>query len=306
MTIQYYNLADTIKNGFIHAKAEIIIISAFTTSDATSYLLKDIAEEVKVTLVTRWRKYDIVSGSSDLEVAQILYDKGGRVFRNPRLHAKIYMIDKEKLLFGSANMTSRGLAIGSIISNIECLSELEDVTPDDIFFVNSLINSSDIVDQAFIDELQEQIEQLEFPDWDESRIQEISSKPKGIFVNDFPFCEYPELLMENEDSINGKHDIKLFNLPARDLNMDILRVNFENANVVRWLKASIIDKVSFGELSAIIHNALLDDPKPYRKEIKELEINLLNWISILLSDKFKIYVPPGRYSQIIEKYTKDI
>ena len=301
MSIQYTDLAINMKTNFDKAKSEIIIMSAFTTSEATLYLLKDIPNNIKVSLVTRWNKQDICSGSSDLGVAKIIFDKGGRIFRNPRLHAKIYMIDKEKLLFGSANMTSRGLALVKHESNIECMSKIEDVTADDIIFVNSLINDSNIVNKAFIDELQKQIEQFESPDWDESRIQEISSKPKGIFVNDFPFCEYPEILMENVDSINGKHDISIFKLPARDLDMEILRVNFENANIVKWLNASIVNKVSFGELSANIHDALLDEPKPYRKEIKELEINLLNWISILLSDKFQIYVPPGRYSQIIEK-----
>jgi len=64
MSIQYSDLANTIKKSFDCAKSEIIVISAFTSSDAASYLLKDITKGVKITLVTRWNKHDIVCHGS--------------------------------------------------------------------------------------------------------------------------------------------------------------------------------------------------------------------------------------------------
>lgn len=301
MSIQYSDLANTIKKSFNCAKSEIIVISAFTTSDATSYLLKDISEGVKVTLVTRWSKHDIVSGSSDLNVAKIIFDNGGRVFRNPLLHAKIYMIDKEKLLFGSANMTCKGLGIGNLPINIECLSHLEDVTIDDIFFINSLINDSSIVDQSFIDELQNQLSETTSQDWDESRIKDIALKPKGIFVNDFPYCNTPNMLMGESSTENVYHDLKIIGCNLGNIsNCDIAK-SFEKSNVITWFDRKLIESMSFGELSKTIHNSLLDDPKPYRKDIKELESNLFNWIQALLNHKYKIYIPDGGYSQIIER-----
>ena len=37
----------------------------------------------------------------------------------------------------------------------------------------------------------------------------------------------------------------------------------------------------FGELTANLHNSLVNDPKPYRKEVKELLSNLLGWVEFL-------------------------
>ena len=51
----------------------------------------------------------------------------------------------------------------------------------------------------------------------------------------------------------------------------------------------------FGELSAKLHNALINDPKPYRKEVKDLLSNLLGWIEYFDFDFIKVDRPS--YSQ---------
>lgn len=63
----------------------------------------------------------------------------------------------------------------------------------------------------------------------------------------------------------------------------------------------------FGEASVLLHNVLLNDPKPYRKEVKELLGNLLRWIEILKYEE--ICVDRPKHSQRIrliksENYNK--
>lgn len=51
----------------------------------------------------------------------------------------------------------------------------------------------------------------------------------------------------------------------------------------------------FGEITANLHNALLNDPRPYRKDVKQLLANLLNWIAAL--DINEIVVDRPAHSQ---------
>lgn len=51
----------------------------------------------------------------------------------------------------------------------------------------------------------------------------------------------------------------------------------------------------FGELSASLHNAVISDPKPYRKDIKQMLANMLRLIEELKMDEVVIDRP--NYSQ---------
>ena len=51
----------------------------------------------------------------------------------------------------------------------------------------------------------------------------------------------------------------------------------------------------FGELSASLHNTVVSDPKPYRKDIKKMLANLLNLIEELEMEEIVIDRP--NYSQ---------
>ena len=53
----------------------------------------------------------------------------------------------------------------------------------------------------------------------------------------------------------------------------------------------------FGALTEKLHNALVEDPKPYRREVKELLSNLLSWVEELEMEEIVIDRP--NYSQRI-------
>ena len=58
----------------------------------------------------------------------------------------------------------------------------------------------------------------------------------------------------------------------------------KNSKIYKWL-LHILKKndnsLYFGKLSEIIHTAIKDDPKPYRKSVKELQNNLYSFLNII-------------------------
>lgn len=282
------------------AQSEIILISAFVTSEVISKIHENVSVGVKTTVIARFSKSDIIHHSSDLQAARIVIENGGRMLRNPHLHAKLFMFDKSSILFGSANLTRRGMGLANP-SNIECISTSDEANQDDIRFVNELIRSSQVVDYALIDELERQLEFVELPEFDENKIDEVSSKFEGLFINDMPFCESPNLLMQNLETLEVKHDFLLLNLKLDELNIAQIANKFSDSRIMNWVRNNIEDEIRFGELSSKLHDAFIDDPKPYRKEVKDLQQNLLNWMSLLLPEEFKIYVPEGFHTQVIRR-----
>ena len=76
---------------------------------------------------------------------------------------------------------------------------------------------------------------------------------------------------------------------------------FSETKCYLWLKEELKKKdnheLYFGEATALLHNVLLNDPKPYRKEVKDLLSNLLSWITAL--DCEEIVVDRPNHSQRI-------
>ena len=82
---------------------------------------------------------------------------------------------------------------------------------------------------------------------------------------------------------------------------DIKKAFFE-AIPFRWLIniLSNHDNVIYhGELGKLLHDAFIDDPRPYRKDVKQLLNNLLSWIKILDIESIKIERP--NYSEKITR-----
>ncbi len=300
MERNYNNIYKSVTESLKAAKSEVILISAFITSEIINDFYKYIGQDVTVTVICRFKKQDLLFGSSDLKAAKIILENDGRILRNPSLHAKLFLFDKDTLLFGSANLTNKGMGITKE-SNIECLSSLVEANSTDIFFVNSLIESSQIVDNLLIRELEEQLEDEDKTEYDEGRIANISSSLVGIFINDFPFSEFPHSVIKNVDDQKSIHDLQILQLEPGMRDLYNLKRKFISTKILTWLNSIVEDQVQFGELSACIHDSLLDDPKPYRKEIKDLQKNLLNWIDILLPQKYKVFIPNGYHSQVLKK-----
>lgn len=291
--MKFEKLFELIESSFTSAKREIIIISPYIKSDALLKCLKNInQDEIGLSVFVRWEKRDFLFGASDLEVFDLVSEFGGRLYRNPNLHAKLYISD-DKLLLGSANLTNRGLGLNVNISNLEILTELAVDAPVTEFFMEELKQKSHIVSELFIKEMKEELEK---------------AKEHDDYVSDFNYKNYV--------SYNSNSLISLEDLPPESLISDEEKLRkfleFESGDFVNTISESLAIKLlkrnmkvgeslNFGAVSKIIHDNLVKDPRPYRSEIKKRQNFLYELILKYLRDDFKLYIQDNGYSQIIER-----
>lgn len=95
------------------ARHEVVLAAPFLSIIVVRECLKRIQENVKVTLITRWRATEIAGGFNDLEVKTLLEERGNSKLRLLwNLHAKYYRGDST-VIFGSGNLTEAGLNSGN-------------------------------------------------------------------------------------------------------------------------------------------------------------------------------------------------
>lgn len=109
---------------FSLARNSARIAAPFVKAHTLERVLEAIPDAVPVTCITRWRPEDIASGVCDLEIFNLLKERGNAVlFVQPHLHAKFFAAD-DLCLIGSANLTHSALGWRSP-SNKELLVELD-------------------------------------------------------------------------------------------------------------------------------------------------------------------------------------
>ena len=97
------------------------IIAPFIKTGALRSLLDVIPARASIRCVTRWLPAEVAAGVSDLEVLDVLEERGvDELLLADRLHAKLYIADNH-CLAGSANVTLSGLGGTNYAGNIEIL-----------------------------------------------------------------------------------------------------------------------------------------------------------------------------------------
>ena len=289
------------------AKDEIIILSAYVKKVGVEWLIEKLSKkEINCTIISRWDKGDLAQGSSDIECYELCKINKWQFKILKDLHAKIMLVDKKDLFIGSPNLTGHGMSLIPV-SNKEMGVKLE-ATSSDLNIIKNLNEEAILVDDQIYKELKlwkenlPEIKKTKFPDFPDSLKSKFNENLDKIWVHNFPWSDVKDLLSEKKNSQNILHDLELFGLENN--NIDIIKINkcFINSKVYKWL-LNVLNKetkkeIYFGNLSKIIHNSLLDDPKPYRKDVKELQKNLLSFLKYLKLDQIQIDQP--NFSQRIK------
>lgn len=279
------------------AENDIQIISAYCKKAAIKFVDDCILNPMqRKRLMVRFSFADIVSGASDLEVYEFCRNNGWELYMRLDLHAKTYIFDKLRCIIGSANLTSRGVNLMEE-SNYE-IAFLSTISGDEISRIDMLFDDAVRIDDDLYKTLTECASEHNTGnhvknDWDENILKLFDTKVDVLFTYDFPNC----------DSLsNLKPDSLDFLGVSPGWTTATLKKAFMKCNAYRWLKSVLEQKedneIYFGELSALIHDVIINDPKPYRKEVKELQANLLNWIIEL--DLNEIQIDRPKHSQRIK------
>lgn len=293
MSILFSNeILDSVKRELKNALSSVQIITAYCKESSFMRLNSYINDEVKEKrLLVRFRMDDILKGSTDFSIIECGIETGWQVYIRFDLHAKTYIVDNKRGLVGSANATNSGLNIGKN-RNME-MATLVDIEPKDIEKINKLFDDAILVDDALLRKLKSQIDVVEANgqqkkySWDATIITMFHPHIDTLFSYELP---------EDFKLTNGEYISFLDELYNGDIGK--LKESFRWSNVYLWLLTTLKENnrcLYFGALAEKLHNALVSDPKPYRRDVKQMLANLLNLIEKLGMEEVVIDRP--NYSQ---------
>jgi len=275
------------------ANQHLFICSAFIKESSVRQVLGKLDSSLSVFVVSRWQKQDLMVGASDLSVYEYCRENGWRFGIDLKFHGKVYLIDSDYLFIGSANFTGKGLNLHSggnnefgtcIKPNFADLTRLQKFLQEDVVWLddhlyqqlkheveNSISNQDSIIDTR----------------WSHDLLDRIEVPINYIWVHELPFKKpytFGNLDLRDNDF---RHDYQLFELDIDDISDAILKKKFRSSRVYAWLRRIVDDNssINFGGITQALHSALLDDPKPYRKDVKSFVEILFSWMAFL-EDEF--------------------
>jgi hypothetical protein len=301
------------------ANSELIILSAFVTVPGFKWIV-DSVKKYGITgkLVVRWHPEDLLSGASSLEVYHLAKQAGWDVYIYRTLHAKSVLVDRNIVFVGSANMTGYGLSMVPE-ANLELGAKFE-ATLQDVIVFETIISESTFVTDSIIEIMTEFLssqparsKQLSRREWPSEIEKMFKRPPEKLWVADL-FWSSPDDLFNLgglDDDIKkfAFHDLDILGLSADSLkNVEYLGLLFSQSRAWKWLERLLLEaeghELYFGTITETLHNALLDDPKPYRRDVKVLVQNLYLWLQVMPRGKVKIDIPAQRSQRI--RYFCDI
>lgn len=293
MSILFSNeILACIKKELKNASTSVQIITAYCKESSFLYLNSCIGKEVyEKKLLVRFRMDDILKGSTDFSVLESGLKNGWSVYVRFDLHAKTYIVDNKRGLVGSANATKSGLSIGKN-GNIE-MATLVDIEAKDVEKIGQLFNDAIHIDYKLLENMKKQIVRFDELNgarnlcWDYSITKLFHPHIDALFS-----YELPENFLIREGEYISFLDETYFG------DIEQLKEAFRWSNAYLWLLTTLKENngcMFFGALSEKLHSTLVSDPKPYRRDIKNMLTNLLLWSAALKMEEIIIDRP--NYSQ---------
>lgn len=283
----YDDLIKKIENILKSNCESLNIITAFCKLDTLKYIDNFVSKNTIKKIIVRFRLDDLVSGATDKEIYNYCKKNNWQLYINLDLHAKVYIIDNICFI-GSANTTDSGLSI-SKLGNIEISKEFE-ITSEEKNQLERIFHSSKILDDELFNKMMKQLESINTKriikyKWNENIVREYNQSYNLLFQEDFPI---------NFDPRNLEEDERYLEIFKNDSIKEI-KNKFEDTKIFKWLVSILLEKTNneiyFGELSEKIHEIIFQEPKQFRKNVKELEEKLINWLSTLNYDFIEIDKP---------------
>ena len=249
-------------------------------------------------LLVRWKPLDLISGASDIEVYEYCRLNGIKLYMKDYFHGKLYQIVPKGLLIGSFNLTNSGFGLhhnpndeaGVIID----ISEKNSTYIDEIF--SDATEVTDILYERIKEFLLKNKNQKNSPalDWS-PEVKDLLAPPNipsGLLVDEF---FYGTPISANGEDAWHEHDLSLLGLTDGDMRSEAsIKSSLRRSIPYIWLKKLLIDnngEVYFGGVTKQLHDCLIDDPTPYRKDVKKLVQNLISWVERYGSDIFIVDQP---------------
>ena len=269
------------------ANTSVQVITAYLKKDAFVALNTVVSKEITdKRLLVRMRLDDILKGSSDFEAIEYALSNKWRVFLRFDLHAKTYVVDNKRCIVGSANMTTSGLSLfGRGNAETATMVEMDNT---DISKIDRLYTGAIEVSEQLLADMRKEIDQADSQP--QNSYQQWSSTITHLWKPDI------QTLFSYEFPERGSYNVGEY-VPFLDCYFESttqVKQAFRWSNSYLWLEQLLKDNDSclyFGAITSALHDTIVSDPKPYRKDVKELLSNLLEMIKNLQMDEITIDVP---------------
>ena len=110
-----FNIHQEIKDFLSDDIKELLIICPFISLEGLKsiFSILENPKNIKIKIITRWRKLDIISGVSDIKIYPFLKKNNISLYHHDSIHLKVFIKEKKHCLFGSANITLAGIGLSS-------------------------------------------------------------------------------------------------------------------------------------------------------------------------------------------------
>lgn len=294
--------------------AEILVISAYLTVNGLRELLADVSPTNRVRILARWQPSDLLCGASDLASFDLAQGRGWRFYTSQALHAKAFALGEEAIYIGSANLTRRGFSLGADNGNIEILTRIPS-TARNIGFLERMFTYAVEIDQVLAEHVREWLDanasRLGTGTSDGVPVWPLLEKERALqrrdvdnltvsecFLTDGGWI--PAVLAGHAPTAEQAHDVSMLT-QVELANRGAVAGAIRQTKVFCWLEQQLCEaegkELYFGALTASLHNALIDDPRPYRRDVKTLLAFLLAWLKAY--PECGIHVDRPNYSELV-------
>ena len=274
----------------INVRGYVSICSAFLRSSILEDFSKRLPDNTQVRIIARWRLEDLLAGASDLEAYEVSKKMGWNFYICTNFHGKVFVFPPAGILVGSANATGSGLGLLSN-SNSEVCTVVGESEENKSLVENLFSTSIRMTDELFAklkDVYQNSLKKGDRVEWPDFIYEEISP-PKNfngkLFLSECLSSDGDEILnLSKCDSVEAKSDASLLSLPSGQYDRKVIARRLAETKIFALLRGLLEAEgaeIYFGALTAAIHNHLMEDPAPYRSDVKIIVKNLYSWVSHL-------------------------
>jgi hypothetical protein len=276
----------------INVAGIVSICSAFLRSSILVDFSKRLPKDTLVRVIARWRLEDLLAGASDLESYEVCKKMGWDFYICINFHGKVFDFPPNGILVGSANATCSGFGLlSNSNSNSEVCTVVKGSEVNNSLVEGLFLSSTRMTDELFLklkSIYHDSLKKNDAFEWPESIFNEISL-PKDfdgkLFLSECLLSNGDEIINSMKcESVEARSDASLLSLPSGQFDPQVIAARFAQTKIfylLRKILASEGGEVYFGTLTAVIHSHLMQDPVPYRSDVKKIVRNLYSWVSYL-------------------------
>lgn len=275
---------------FIEANESVTLFSAYIKLEE----LKRINVSKKINrIIVRWEIQDLCMGSSDLEVYDYCQENGIRLFRNTRIHLKAFWNNELSVVFGSANISNRGLGEKDNY-NFELNGNVSPLSFSDILYFNEIIEKSEYVSDELFDKLKTHVDETPIPTLEFPELATSKNHIDYFLISQLPMTTNVERLLgvykdhgdlDFEEMNCVTHDLVLYGIPNSLDDWDLINQLNEKFNLHPFIIA-IKDQIkengslNYGRVVRWIQENTTTVPSPKSWELKKEQLvnTLYDWI----------------------------